>query len=209
MIGPFMSPQGGLEHSMDENDLPETAIPITSAEEQRDIYNDQKEKEAFLTELESQRSMKEPLRGSLMTSEKAKLILEDVKKEYGFSSNKHAVLAVGVLCQLGGTARNCDGTLSYPVGTSHPNLKTIKEIFKKRSEKKGLRKFVRKYADVIGEMMEALNIPGNLSKKIQRSHPNIKFSRRELVWMSDFLVEARNIPERSKIHVLETFQRKR
>ena len=105
-----------------------------------------------------------------------------------------AVMFIGVLCQLGGTASGCDEKLSYTFNGKTVTLSQTKIIFKNQNLKKGLRKCARSNAYTTYEMCLALDIHGNLSKKIQRLNPEASFNKSQLVWLSDFQVDSPYIP---------------
>lgn len=107
-----------------------------------------------------------------MDRETAIGILNLVAEKYK-GTKMEALFIVGVLCQLGGTSQNCDGNLSYPYKTNKPTLKEIKTIFKMKGEKKGIRKFARKFGTDIHALMYQAGIHGNLAKKIQKNHRGI------------------------------------
>lgn len=183
----------------------ETSIEILLSQPDNLLYDSMKEKTEYLNQIREKSKREEPNRSSILPQEDALIIIKDICKKYGFEKNVDAIFAVGVLCQLGGTSQNCDGNLSYPVGKSHPKLKEIKEILKSRSQKKGIRKFAKRFATEIAELMLAINMPGNLYKKIQKIHPSRRFSTTEKVWMSDFLVETEQIPDEIRALVIESF----
>lgn len=69
------------------------------------------------------------------TVEQEKKINEALVNKYRLDSERDAVMFIGVLCQLGGTASECDGNFSYSIKGKTVKLSEVKTIFKWSKER--------------------------------------------------------------------------
>lgn len=170
------------------------------------VFKDENQREEYLANLRHNGDEQDTNSKATLTKEQVENINKVIMERYKLEIESDAVMFIGALCQLGGTASGCDGNLSYTFKGKKVTLSEVKRLFKANGLKKGIRKFARKYADDIVYMMNKAHIKGNLHKKIQKMVPNRKFNSEELVWMSDFLVESENIPPDIRELILKSFK---
>ena len=124
-------------------------------------------------------------------------------------THNQALVVIAILFQSGGTAKSCDGNLQCSAFG-----KTFKLAFLRKaltdSKCKGLeRKLGRVLSNEIYQISSKLQIPGNLSQKIIRSHPERQFSAEESYWLSDFHAEnLENCPEIIRGFITKSFEKR-
>lgn len=125
-----------------------------------------------------------PRTSSLNESETDKVI-QTLMTETGLEKPQ-AITAIAILFQQGGTARSCDGNLSTTVFEKTVKLAQIRKALKTNNLAKGERKLARSLSTDIFKVSEALQLPGNLAKKIARLNPESTFTPSEQCWLSEY-----------------------
>lgn len=112
---------------------------------------------------------------------------------------------IGILCQSGGTAKKCDGSIHASVDSTTFRLKTIRDIFQKNGLKNGLRKFARSKATEIFKVCKVAKLEGNLAKKIRSMSIGSDWQPDFWIWASDFQVENTDCPQEVRDAIINSF----
>lgn len=157
-------------------------------------------------ELNSYQQQSISSRASKMPQPAVNKILEEVKSKVGYKSREQAAGAIGILCQLGGAAKNCNGELSTDIFGREFKLQTLRTILKRNKKKDNIRKFARSLDKYIHRVCWKLGIPGNLYKRISSHNPEKveNFSISNKAYMSDFQLENPEIPTHIKRLIIES-----
>lgn len=136
----------------------------------------------------------------------AELLLEKIKEELKLGDRSEALSMLAVLFQQGGTARSCDGNMNITLFGKECKLADIRRVLSRNSCRKAERKLARTLANEIREICLLMEIPGNLSLKIQKSNIERTFTIEEKVWLSDFQADNDKCPTELKKLITETFK---
>lgn len=144
-------------------------------------------------------------RSPKMSPESVEKVLKDVQAKFGYENREEAAGAIGILCQLGGVAKNCNGDNTYTeVFGKKLTLNQLRTILKRNKEQGNIRKLARSLSEYIHLVCLESNIPGNLSKRIQENNSEMEFTISEKVFMSDFQLENPNLPPRIRKLITES-----
>ena len=137
----------------------------------------------------------------------AELLLEKIKEELKFDDRSEALSVLAVLFQQGGTARSCDGNMNVTLFGKECKLADIRRVLSRNSCRKAERKLARTLANEIQEICLLMEIPGNLSLKIQKGNIERTFTIEEKVWLSDFQADNEKCPAELRKLIAETFKK--
>lgn len=137
----------------------------------------------------------------------AEKIITDLIQTSKLDTPEQALVLLAMIFQQGGTSRSCDGNMAVTYLGKTVKLADIRKILKANSCSKGERKLARTLADRICEIAEIMEIPGNLSQKVQRQNLDRKFEMKERVWLSDFQSDNENCPLELRKLIQETFKK--
>lgn len=137
----------------------------------------------------------------------AEKIITDLIQTSKLDTPEQALVLLAMIFQQGGTSRSCDGNMAVTYLGKTVKLADIRKILKANSCSKGERKLARTLADRICEIAEIMEIPGNLSQKVQRQNLDRKFEMKEKVWLSDFQSDNENCPLELRKLIQETFKK--
>lgn len=144
-------------------------------------------------------------RSSMLSSASLDKILEDIRTQVGYDSIDQVKTLLTVFFQQGGSTRGCDGNMTVKVFTKEVKLATIRRILKDNGCARNERKLARSIASDIYDIGLVLELPGNVSNKIQKLRPNENFSMSDKVWLSDFQLYNDNLPPRLRTYITESF----
>lgn len=125
----------------------------------------------------------------------------------GVSALDQGLAAFAIMAQQGATARGCDGNLSATIFGNDFKLAQLRKILRSKGLGKSERKLARALAQELFQISLCLDIPGNLSGKISQKDPSVKFTRDELIWMSDYQAYNQNCPDKIRTLLLDSFNR--
>lgn len=137
----------------------------------------------------------------------AELLLEKIKEELKLADRSEALSILAVLFQQGGTARSCDGNMNVTLFGKECKLADIRRVLSQNSCRKAERKLARTLANEIREICLLMEIPGNLSLKIQKNNIERTFTTEEKVWLSDFQSDNEKCPAELRKLITETFKK--
>jgi hypothetical protein len=137
----------------------------------------------------------------------AELLLEKIQEELKLDNRSEALAVIAILFQQGGTARSCDGNMSITIFGKECKLADIRRVLSRNSCRKAERKLARTLADEIQEVCLVMEIPGNLSLKIQKTNLDRTFTIEEKVWLSDFQADNEKCPSELRKLIAETFKK--
>jgi hypothetical protein len=147
-------------------------------------------------------------RNTHLTEAQAALCLNTFAAQQKLTPNQSKTV-VAILLQSGGTAKGCDGNLSTTIFGQTMKLAYLRKALSDSKCKGCERKLARFLGKEIAEIGLAINLPGNLTKKITRSHPDRTFTLQETVWLSDFQVDNKDCPEILRQFISESFGEKK
>lgn len=147
-------------------------------------------------------------RNTSLTDSQAKESLNAFAEQQKLNINQ-ATIAVALLFQSGGTAKSCDGNLSVTIFDQTIKLAYLRKALTTAKCKSSERKLARFMSSDIAKIAQVYQLPGNLSKKIIRNHPNRTFTMEEKVWLSDFQVDNESCPEILRNFISETFNQRK
>jgi hypothetical protein len=135
-------------------------------------------------------------------------IIQELTETAKLPDKEQALVIIAMLFQQGGTARSCDGNMVVSLFGATVKLADLRKILKNNQCNRAERKLARSLANQIQEICEIMDIPGNLYKKIQKSHLDREFIPEERSWLSDFQSDNEKCPTELKKYILETFKPK-
>lgn len=137
----------------------------------------------------------------------AEKIITNLTENAKLENPQQALVLLAMLFQQGGTARSCDGNMVATYQGKTIKLAEVRKTLKQNSCNRAERKLARTLADRIYEIAVAMEIPGNLSQKVQKQNLDRKFEMEEKVWLSDFQSDNENCPVELRKIILETFKK--
>lgn len=152
-------------------------------------------------------------RTNKITTTTREKITEEIMAAYPGTTREQIETAIALLCQMGGTARACDGNLSVTTGDVTFKLSEIRKAFQKAGCKHGLRKYARTHATEIFHICNELRklgstYHGNMYFKIKKLQ-DAPISEEESIWCSDFQAFNEDAPEKLKNYVISSFPKKK
>lgn len=133
-------------------------------------------------------------------------IKQSIANEYSLDNPEQALVPLAILFQQGATARSCDGNMTITVFSKDIKLARIRTILRNNNCARGEKKLARSLANEIIEIVQTLELPGNLYPKIKRLYPERNFSIEEQCWLSDFQAYNSSTPTELNTLIIETFQ---
>lgn len=118
------------------------------------------------------------------------------------------IIILAVFFQQGATARSCDGNTVITVYGIEYKLATIRATLKECKFPRTEKKLARSLCEDIYTTCNVLNLPGNLASKIRRLNPEHVFNDGDDIWLSDFQLNNKNIPNKLKAFIQNTFENK-
>lgn len=161
----------------------------------------------FLQTLEKEKEKLELPRAAKLTLTQTDQVLTKIEETYSLNRNQ-AITILAILFQQGGTARRCDGNLTVKLFNKEIKLAEIRAILRKQGLKNAERKLARSLATNIQKISVALELQGNLAKKITKNNVNLKLTISDLAWLSDFQSDNEECPGPLKQYINECFQTK-
>lgn len=147
-------------------------------------------------------------RSTVLTTKQAETVLTEFASTNSILLPQ-ALMIIAILLQTGGSARSCDGNLSVRVFDKDWKVAQLRSILNKHNLKNSERKLARTLAQSIQEICFLHEVPGNLAKKIIRTHPERQYSLFEQTYLSDFQVDNPRCPEILRRQISETFASKK
>jgi hypothetical protein len=145
-------------------------------------------------------------RSAVLSESQAVLSISTFASQQKLTINQSKTVMT-ILFQSGGTAKGCDGNLTCSIFGQTIKLAYLRKALTEAKCKGMERKLARYLADEIAQISIAIKIPGNLTKKITRAHPERAFTQEESAWLSDFQVDNSNCPELLRNFISESFSR--
>lgn len=148
-----------------------------------------------------------PRSSTLKESQRLEVITKFAVQQ-GITFNQ-AMVVIAIFFQSGGTAKSCDGNLQCTAFGKTFKLAFLRKALTDCKCKGSERKLGRIMSDDIYKISKSLKIPGNLSQKITRSHPERLFTADETYWLSDFHAEnITNCPEIIRGFITSSFEKR-
>jgi hypothetical protein len=142
----------------------------------------------------------------VITKSVGEKILQEITQDYKLQSTEEAMSVIAIFAQQGGTTKKCDGNMQISLFGTIIKLAGIRKIFYRNGLKNGLRKFAKTYAMNILEIAQILDLNGNLASKIQRLNPERTFTKKELIYLSEFQVNNSSVPQELRQLIAESFK---
>ena len=163
----------------------------------------------FLATLKSERTKLQVPRSNVVSQERVDLLLTSMVSDpsIGVKNKDEAAAVLAVLFQQGGTARSCDGNMTITLFDQEFKLARIRKCLKDQNLHKNERKVARTMATEIRHICNALELPGNLTQKIQRQNPERSFTEEEKVWLSDFQAVNTDCDPELRALILQSFKK--
>lgn len=135
------------------------------------------------------------------------LVLRNFAGKNKLSVNQSKVI-IALLFQSGGTNRSCDGNLEISAFDKTFKLASLRKSLSDCKFKGCERKLARALSSEIAFIAKTYEVPGNLTTRIQRMHPEASISLDISVWLSDFQSSNPDCPVVAKNYINESFDRR-
>jgi hypothetical protein len=132
-------------------------------------------------------------------------LINAVAKRFKLEPHK-SLIAISIICQKGGTSKRAQGDIYAIVDGTRVTLQQIREVLASLGNSKTtLRQWARTNANAVQKVAAIYDIPGDLSKILQRKYNN-NISGPDLIWCSNFQMDNENAPESVREMIHEHFQ---
>jgi len=115
---------------------------------------------------------------------------------------------IAIQLQEGGTTKACDGNTSVSLFGITVTLSTLRKVLRDNKLQGMERKLAKTLANQIHPICEALEVPGNLAKKIKRINPEIVITPDDEYWLTDFQISNPRCPSHLRKLINESFKTK-
>lgn len=102
-------------------------------------------------------------------------------------SFEQAFIATAIICQKGGTAKKASGDIYAIVAGVKYTLTEIRTVIKDNHWNFTLRQFARANANQIHATCSRYSVPGDLAKKITRTHENL--TQDDTYWLANYQMD--------------------